>query len=276
MQGTQSKDIQGDARPLKNNQHSQTNQVKQGPAGTPATPAWTSPWWLSPGPSRRPWAFPPEPPTDKGTEKRRPGGHSRALNLRPGTHEVLLNVSEILPVLLQSLLEKAGLRGRPLFHLVPAEDGPALRHQGRDGLGDVVHTPVQRVHGVELQQERRGRLGPRAGATPPRPVPGRRHTRAVWEATGPRGWPSLPPGRGIRTVSGGRPGASGESTGTGQAARSRRGEQVCSQAHFGRGGTPGGRGSAGRQWVTDPRAKVPWAGGAGLGHEPSSGRCRCL
>lgn len=67
-----------------------------------------------------------------------------------GTHEVLLNVREVLPVLLQSLLEKAGLGGRPLLHLVPAEHGPALRHQRRDGLGDVVHALVQCVHGMEL------------------------------------------------------------------------------------------------------------------------------
>ena len=228
-----------------------SNKTRRGPRRHQHGP-W--PWWQSPGPARRPWAFPLESLTDKGTEARRPGGHSRALNLPPGTHKILLNVSEILPILLQGLLKKAGLRGRPLLHLVPAEDGPALRHQGRDGLGDVVHTPVQRVHGVELQQERRGRPGPRAGATPPRPAPGRRRTRAVCGR--PQDPGAGPPSHlgGAKDSLGGQPGASGESAGRGRAARSSRGKQPRSQAHFARGGAPGGGGSASRQWVADPRA----------------------
>lgn len=69
------------------------------------------------------------------------------------THKILLDVGEVFAVLLQRLLEQVGLGRAPLLHFIPAEDGPTLRHQRRDGPGHVVACGVEGVHRVKLRHE---------------------------------------------------------------------------------------------------------------------------
>ena len=83
------------------------------------------------------------------------------------TYEVLSDVVEVLPVLVERLLEEVGLAGAPLLHLVATQHGAARRHQRRQRLGRVVAVAVQRVHRVELR-----RHTTRAVTSQEIPVPG--------------------------------------------------------------------------------------------------------
>lgn len=66
------------------------------------------------------------------------------------TYKILLNICEVFAIFLQRLLKQICLRGAPLLHLVPAEDGSPLRHQRGDGPGHVVAGGMEGVHGVKL------------------------------------------------------------------------------------------------------------------------------
>ena len=66
----------------------------------------------------------------------------------PG-QEVLLDVVEVLAVLLDGLLEEAGLGAAPVLHLVPAEDGPGGRDQAGQRSRDVIAVGVQGLREIE-------------------------------------------------------------------------------------------------------------------------------
>ncbi len=74
------------------------------------------------------------------------------------THKILLDISEVFAVFLQSLLKQVGLRGAPLLHFIPAEDGPTLRHQSCDTSSHVIAVGMESIHSMKLKHKTEKRV----------------------------------------------------------------------------------------------------------------------
>lgn len=73
------------------------------------------------------------------------------------TYKVLTDVIEVFAILLQGFFEQAGFGGRPLLHLVSAQDWSSKWHKDTDGTAQVIAVPVQCIHGMELGRRKASR-----------------------------------------------------------------------------------------------------------------------